>query len=456
MALLTALSASPSARTREQVARLFHRAAFGATVGEIDQWAAKGYDATVEHLLDFGTSSTRVDDLGGDGLGSGVAPIDLTGAGDATVESAQRWWLNRMATTSYPLEEKLTLYWHGHFATAAKKVHHTSYLLRQNTLLRDHAAANFHAMCNAITEDAAMLLWLDGTNNQRNELNENYGREFMELFTLGRDRYSQHDVVEAARAFSGYRVDGFGQVTFHKDLHDDGVKTFLGQRGRWGATDITDIVLDRHPDGPVAARYVARRMAAFFHRPDPEPAVVDAMAASFRGNGYDIRAMVRTLLLRPEFITASRLTIKSPAELVAGAARGLGLARRGLDSADLDVLARACSEMGQALFNPPDVSGWKGGVTWANTATVLARYNFAALAADQVRQDVIQRVVDDVQGVPAATAKPWMDRLGLLSLSPTTEQAIKEYVTREKKVDDAALARGVLTLLLASPEFNLR
>jgi uncharacterized protein (DUF1800 family) len=455
----TALLASPKARTREQVARLFHRAAFGATAGEIEQWAAKGYEATVDHLLSFTSSATRTDALGGGALGAGVAPFDGIGGGEVTVESAQRWWLNRMATTSYPLEEKLTLYWHGHFATAASKVHHTSYMLRQNSLLRGHAAGNFRELCNALTPDAAMLLWLDGNDNQRNELNENYGREFMELFTLGRDRYTQPDVVEAARAFSGYRVDGAGRVTFHKDLHDDGVKTFLGQRGKWGATDITDIVLDRHPDGPVAARYVARRMAAFFHHPDPEPAVVDAMAASFRaGNRYDIRAMVRTLLLRPEFADGSRLTIKSPAEVVASAARGLGLARRGLDTADLDQLAQACSAMGQQLFNPPDVSGWKGGATWANTATVLARYNFAALAASYVDSDVTQRALDGASGVPEATAKPWMDRLGILALSPSTQRAIDEYFTRppDKKADDATLSRGVITLLLASPEFNLR
>src|SRR2546430_101853 len=161
----TALLASPKARTREQVARLFHRAAFGATTSEIEQWATKGYEATVDHLLSFGSSATRTDALGGGALGAGVAPFDGLGGGEATVESAQRWWLNRMATTSYPLEEKLTLYWHGHFATAASKVHHTSFMLRQNSLLRDHAAGNFRALCNVLTIDAAMLIWLAGTEN---------------------------------------------------------------------------------------------------------------------------------------------------------------------------------------------------------------------------------------------------------------------------------------------------
>jgi uncharacterized protein (DUF1800 family) len=235
------------------------------------------------------------------------------------------------------------------------------------------------------------------------------------------------------------------------------VKTFLQQRGRWGAADITDIVLDRHPDGPVAARYVARRMASFFHGASPERAVVEAMAASFRAGGrYDIRAMVRTLLLRPEFADASRTTIKSPAEVVAGAVRALGLGRPASQTGDLDKLAAACSEMGQQLFNPPDVSGWKGGATWANTATMLARYNFAALAAQQTGQQLVQAVLDGTSGVPRATAQPWMDRLGLLSLSPGTQRGIDEYLKRDKPADESTLARGVLTLLLASPEFNVR
>jgi uncharacterized protein (DUF1800 family) len=324
-------------------------------------------------------------------------------------------------------------------------------------VLRDHAAGNFRDLCNAITADAAMLIWLDGADNQRNEINENYGREFMELFTLGRDRYTQHDVLAAARGFTGYRLDGLGLVSFNRDLHDAGPKTFLGHRGNWGPADITDIVLDRHPEGPVAAGYVARRLAAFLHRPDPEPGVVDAMAASFRaGNRYDIKAMVRTLLLRPEFMDGSRVTIKSPAEMVAAAARALGQARSGRDTNDFDQFAALAGAMGQQLFNPPDVSGWKGGTAWANTATALARYNFGAIAAQQADGDVVQFVLDSATGVPRATARPWMDRLGILSLSPETQRGIDEYVNRNGPADGGVLTRGVLTLLLASPEFNLR
>jgi hypothetical protein len=184
----TALLASPKARSREQVARLFHRAAFGATVGEIDQWAAKGYEATVDHLLTFPRSSTRLDDSAGGPGGFASFPLGDIGGGNGTLVGIQRWWLNRMGTTQYPLEEKLTLYWHGHFATAWSKVHNSSYLVRQNRLLRDGAVGSFRDLCNAITKDPAMLVWLDGAENQRNEVNENYGREFMRSVLAARCR----------------------------------------------------------------------------------------------------------------------------------------------------------------------------------------------------------------------------------------------------------------------------
>ena len=449
--------AAPEAE-RRRVARLFHRAGFGATTAVIDQWAAKGYAAAVDGLLAYPPAAGRPDEAEVLAVVTG-APSNEIEAFD--MSTYQRWWLDRMATTANPLEEKLTLYWHGHFATAFSKVKRPRAMLAQNKLLRDLSGGNFRELAKKITADAAMLIWLDGNTNQLAAPNENYGREFMELFTLGKDRYTQEDVRQAARAFTGYTTDGQGNVFYNAELHDPGTKVILGNAGTWAPLDVADIVLDHHPDGAVAAHYVAARLAGFLHRPDPEPAVVEAMAVAFAAGGYEIKPMVRALLMRQEFMDGPVLTVKSPAELVASAIRALDLAKAPTPTAGkprqgLDELAKACEAMGQELFNPPNVAGWKGGASWANTATTLARYNFAALAAEQVSQDVNQRVLDGVSGVPAATAKPWMDRLGILSLSPTTEQGIKEYVTRDKKVDDATLTRGVLTLLVASPEFNLR
>jgi uncharacterized protein (DUF1800 family) len=377
----------------------------------------------------------------------------------------QRWWLDRMAATRYPLEEKLTLYWHNHFATGFSKVKRPKAMLAQNRLLRDNAGGNFRALCKAITTDPAMLIWLDGNTNQKIQPNENYGREFMELFTLGRDRYTQEDVRQSARAFTGYTTDGQGKALYHKELHDDGDKTILGNTGKWGVLDVADLVLDHHPEGAVAAHYVAARLAGFFYKPDPEPAVVEAMAAAFLASNYDIKAMVKALLLRPEFSDGPGLTIKSPAEYIGGTLRLLHLAAAPTPTAsaqprrkDFDEIVTACNDMSQELFEPPNVAGWKGGAVWANTAATLARYNFSARIGKLVTDDAVRTVLDSAGGQPRDTAPLWMHRLGLLSLLPSTDEALTKYLdaSTAAKTDPGVRTRGVLTLLLASPDFNLR
>jgi uncharacterized protein (DUF1800 family) len=451
---------APSSTERRRVGRLFARAGFGASVDEIDRAAAKGYAAVVDELLAFPPAATRPDEATVLTLEAG-APA---GESDAfSMVTYQRWWLDRMSATRFPLEEKLTLYWHNHFATGFSKVRRPKAMVAQNRLLRDHAGGNFRALCNAITADAAMLIWLDGNTNQKIQPNENYGREFMELFTLGRDRYTQDDVREAARAFTGHTTDGQGRALYHQELHDDGEKTILGQTGLWGPADVTTIVLDRHPEGPVAARYVSARLAGFLYKPDPEPAVVDTMAAAFLASGYDIKAMVRALLLRPEFSDGPGLSIKTPAEYVAGTMRLLHLTGAPTPTTQpnrnhFDEIVSACNAMSQELFEPPDVSGWKGGTRWANTAATLARYNFAARIGKLVTDNAVRTVLDSAGGEPSDTAPLWMHRLGLLSLLPSTQESLDRYLDASVAAgtDPGIRTRGVLTLLLASPDFNLR
>jgi uncharacterized protein (DUF1800 family) len=226
---------------------------------------------------------------------------------------------------------------------------------------------------------------------------------------------------------------------------------------------MTDIVLDRHPEGPVAARYVSARLAGFLYKPVPEPEVVEAMAAAFVSSNYDIKAMVKALLLRPEFSDGPGLTIKSPAEYIATTMRLLHLTGAPTPSfqprrRSLDEMALACADMGQELFEPPDVSGWKGGASWANTAATLARYNFAARIGKLVTDNAVRTVLDSAGGQPRDTAPLWMHRLGILSLLPSTQASIDRYLeaSNAAKTDPGVRTRGVLTLLLASPDFNLR
>lgn len=450
----------PDPAERRRVARLFHRAGFGATVAEIDGWAGQGYGAVVDHVLDFAPAAGR-SDAALAGAAEAAAPGFASDGFD--MNAFARQWLSRMATTDYPLEEKLTLYWHGHFATAFSKVRRANLMLGQVRLLRGMAAGNFRHLAKEVTADAAMLLWLDGNTNQLAAPNENYGREFMELFTLGQGRYRQRDVTEAARAFTGYTVDSQGVVAYNPELHDQGEKEIFGQRGNWAPLDVADLVLDRHPEGRVAAVYVANRLAAFFHRPDPEPGLVEAMAAAFAGSDYELKPMLRVLFTRPEFIDGPVLTIKSPAEFVAGTIRALDLAATpvpGTRYPELDALAAAAAAgaMGQELYNPPNVAGWKGGAAWANTATTLARYNFAAQVGRMTSDDVVGAVLALANGEVRETPGPWMHRLGLLELQPSTGAHLSRYLDESTAAgtDAQTRTRGVLTLLVASPDFNLR
>jgi len=449
---------------QQQVARLFRRAAFGASVDTVNQWAAQGYTATVDHLLSFMPAAQRPDN-------AEVILAQQMATGDDTQSQSSRnlrlfaqWWFNRMATSLYPLEEKLTLYWHGHFATSFYKSFLLGATMGQNRMLRENAGGDFRALCNLVTGDPAMLLWLDNAYNVAGHINENYAREFMELFTLGRDMYTQDDVVNVARAFTGWQVSN-EMGSFNDSVHDHGMKTILGNGpADYGSGDVVDLVLDHHPQGPVAATYVAQRVASFFHRPNPESAVVQAMAQSFMGAAgqpYPIKSMLRTLFLRPEFMNDTLTGIKCPAELVAGAIIALNTATDptvGLTTSTSTQWAAASASMGQDLFAPPNVGGWHGGRAWANTAGALARYNFATTLADQVANDIVLQTLDQAEGVPRNTVGPWMNRLGLLSLSATTQQGIGQYLNAANAALDSAttITRGILAILLSSPDYMLR
>jgi uncharacterized protein (DUF1800 family) len=369
-----------------------------------------------------------------------------------------------MATTQYPLEEKLTLYWHGHFATSFHKNGLAGAMLTQNRMLRENAAGDFRQMCYLVTADVAMLYWLDNAWNRVGHTNENYARELMELFTLGRDNYTQTDVTEVARAMTGYQVSGYS-AKFNPLWHDQGLKTILGNGpANFGPTDVIDLILDHHPQGHIAAQYVAQRLASFIHRPNPSATLVQAMAQSFTGAArqpYPIKSMLRTLLMSSDFMNDTLVGIKSPAEFVAGAIAQLSMASDptvGLNTSSSTEWADASASMGQELFAPPNVAGWKGGAAWANTAGALARYNFAARLASETNASTVQSVLDQANNVPRSTAGPWMNRLGLVSLSAQTQQGLDQYVKAATAAKDSAatITRGVLTLLLASPDYMLR
>lgn len=284
----------------------------------------------------------------------------------------QTWWLDRMIQTPAPLQEKMTLFWHGHFTSAIfQKGITPQEMLAQNQLFRSYALGNIRKLTLAVSQDPAMLKYLDNRASVKAHPNENYARELMELFTLGLGNYTEQDVRESARAFTGWTVRGplqGGGFFFNAAQHDDGVKTFLGRTGNFDGRDIVDIIFEQ----PAAPRWFANKLLNYFVYNDPEPELIDAVAALIKKNDFELAPVVSTLLRSNVFYSerAYRALVKSPVEFVVGTYQLFGI--RQADQVALGALNR----MGQVLFYPPNVKGWDGGSAWLNSQTILARENF--------------------------------------------------------------------------------
>jgi hypothetical protein len=346
---------------------LYRRAGFGASLAELHLATNQGLTKTLELLLQGESEAKDLNEL-----------LDSEGTRLARrneVDQIRSWWLYRMLNSGHPLREKMTLFWHNHFATSIAKVGEATLMLRQNKLLRRHALGKFEPMVQAMSKDPAMLIWLDGNSNIKGAPNENYGRELMELFTLGVGHYKEKDVREAARAFTGWHTDG-DDFEFNKKKHDDGEKTILGRTGKWNGDDVVRIVVARED----CSRYLARKLYAFFIREDQAapPALLNPLARRLRETGYDIGHAVKTILSSRLFFSdhAFRRRVKGPVEFVLGAVKAVVESEAAPES-----LTPWITEMGQALFAPPSVEGWKGGRQWLTHSTMLARTNFAQALA---------------------------------------------------------------------------
>jgi len=291
----------------------------------------------------------------------------------ATVLETRRlahWWVDRMVATNRPLEEKMTLFWHGHFATGEEKIRDYRKMQQQLALFHKHATGSFRALLIEVARDPAMLAYLDAAQNVKGAPNENFAREVMELFTMGVGNYSEQDIREAARAFTGWIDD---DLAFKVDAgkHDDGQKTFLGRAGHYDGVDILAIILEQK----VTAEFIAGKIYRFFVREEPSPALQTQLGALLRDNDYQVAPLLRTLFLSRDFYSAPSFgtRIKGPIELIVSTYRKLGIKRLpGIP--DLHVVSR---ELGQTLLNPPTVAGWAQGRAWITPGLLLARGNFA-------------------------------------------------------------------------------
>ena len=355
-----------------KVAHFHRRAGFGANWAELVRDLEAGPAASVDRLLSPPAPSDRERESL-DGLRDGIM-----NAASLRVERLKAYWLYRIVYGPDPLREKMTLFWHGLFATSNRKVQNVERMLAQNELFRRLALGDFRELAAAILVDPAILVWLDGVGNSREKPNENLAREFLELFTLGIGHYSESDIREAARALTGWLQEGKegdyeAPLRFDPSRCDGGPKSFLGRIGPWNAADIARIALEQ----PAAADHLARKLYRFFVRDDidPSPDLIRPLADRIRDGGFSIRRVLGVIFRSRHFYSAEvrRHLIRSPVEFTAGLVRVLGIPR---DRIDLLILADLCDRQGQILFHPPNVKGWDGGRAWISSATLLARSNW--------------------------------------------------------------------------------
>ncbi len=453
----------------EQIRHLLRRAGLGAHASEISALAPKGIEGAVDYLLSW---DERFQDLRDEEvlrLLQGDRPRPQP-------PMVATWWLYRMLATENPLQERMALFWHNHFATSGSKVNDGQLLLIQIQLFQRLGLADFKTLVLEVSKDPAMLVWLDGVRNVKGKPNENFARELLELFTVGIGNYTEQDIKEAARAFTGWT---FSRVTnafiFNRNQHDTGEKVFLGKRGNFSGDDIIEIAVEH----PATADFMARKFYRhFINDVDPvEEQVVKALAQTFRESGYSVRALMRRLLLSSSFWSQRnwRRRIKSPVEFVVGTLRQVGMGRRirelalstGVGQRALLGYLRLATQwtrrIGQALLYPPDVSGWEWGTAWISSTTMLERMRFAEFLMPTRGIGGFATLQELIGNQRVPTLDQFVDRLEQVldvSLEKGTRQKLLDYLQSRGGVPalvrrDRELVQGSLQIVFVSPEFQI-
>jgi uncharacterized protein (DUF1800 family) len=435
--------------TPKEAGHLLRRAGFSAGPDEIAASIALGREETVNRLL----SGQPLD---GSKSPSQLPSIEqLTADGTSlkadNINDQQLYWLYRMAHTSFPLEEKMTLFWHGHFATSYSKVNDVPLMIRQNQLFRKYALGSFKELVQEVSKDPAMMIWLDIQSNQKGRPNENYARELLELYTIGIGNYTEEDVREGARAFTGWHFDRKAQkVRFDPKKFDDGVKKLLEEEGRFDASGAIDVIFEQE-ELPV---FMARKLLRFFAVDNPSKAWVDRVAADFAAK-ETVGDVLRSLFLSDEFYDPQVIMslVRAPAVYVAGIIKMLELPLS-------RTYVEAMRSMEQNLFFPPDVAGWRGGDRWLGTSALLARCRFAEETAYKTDRNLLvsSRFLPENPDKAESWVRLWAQQTGIGELGPRTLEVLSEYA--EECMDGvsplvATRLRGLLYMLLASPEAQM-
>ncbi len=462
---------------REQLALMAHlmrRAGFGASRDELEARVAVGYEATVEDLIHPENHPAIDEDVlyrYFPGYEGALAP---------PINQAN--WIYRMINTERPLEEKMALFWHQLFATGNSKVDNPPEITEQIAMFRKEGLGSFRDLLVELAKNPAMIYWLDNNGNHMDSINENWGRELLELFSMGVGNYSEEDIKDASRAFTGWTIAPkiprnplgrfYWNYEYKPEDHDDGEKTFLGHTGQFDGNDIIDIVVQQ----PATAQFLARHMYNFFVADEPQvpswnitppndPEAVQTLVDAYNESGYDVRSMLRVLFMSDFFKNARFARVKSPAELVIGTAKMAGNftgLRPGLNK-----LAMECNWQGQELLNPPSVESWHTGSEWIDGGALVRRVNFAAGLLGDVSLPGIRSVITELESRGALSPNDFVDAcldlIGPLDVSENTRRELVEQAesggqlvwgTPEDRSTSEKRVGIILALIAASRDYQ--
>ena len=469
------------------MAHLMRRAGFGATREDLERYVARGYETMVEELLHPENATPALDD-------EDIQRRYHIGNNSFMEKThGQTYWLYRMVNTTRPMEEKIALFWHGIMCTAYDKLNHPRVTLRQIDMFRRFGLGSFHTLLVEQSKDPSMILYLDNENNHMDGVNENYGRELLELFSMGVGNYTEDDVRQASRSFTGWTIRNatlmsarmarnsvwpYGrldwQYEYRDDDHDEGEKVFLGQEGAFNGEDIIDIICRQ----PATARFVSRHLYNFFVADEPQvpawetvpprdPEAINTLMEAYFNYDYDVRSMLRVLFNSDFFKTAAFSKVKSPTEVVVGTVRLTG----GHSSPTFDdtYMALEAESMGQELLNPPSVEGWHTGAEWITTGSLVDRVNFAVKRFSDVSKPGVKSIIGRIhsQGEelpPEGLVDSCLDFIGPLTVCESTRQELVSHArgagvlrfgsTDEDRVSGERI-KEMLQLICGTREYQL-
>ncbi|MFP6570553.1 MAG: DUF1800 domain-containing protein [Dehalococcoidia bacterium] len=454
--------AHPADTDIDLLGHLYRRAGFGATREQLESYAKLSYEDTVEALLNPDPKRDIQDDVLERYIHGEGPPIFVAG------------WLYRMINSEAQLQEKMTLFWHHVFATGLVKNEHVLAAKNQIKMFRRNGMGDMTTILNDLSRDPAMLFWLDNNENRNGEPNENYGRELLELFSLGVGNYSELDIKDASRAFTGWTFEqppplyphGYypAKFLFREDDHDNGEKTFLGVTGNLNGGDIIDIIVK----SPASARFICRHLYNFFVADEPQvpswndvppldPEGIAMMEAKFIETGGDIRSVLRVMFNSDFFKAARYKKVKSPTEFIVGVLKMVGSQTE--MAPGMTKYAGAIDVMGQKLLDPPTVEGWHTGGEWIDGGNLTERVNFAV---DEIGeglapgiQALVQRIKDSESlGSAESLVNAVLTETGYVEVSDRTREALIDFANDAEGEDQTTRVIRMLRLAVATPEYQ--